>query len=393
MILALKILFWFLLALVFYTYVGYGVLLWLLVRAKRRLNPDVAPVFFDEKDLPPLTFVVAAYNEKDWIAEKIKNCRSLKYPKDKLFFLFVTDGSDDGTPDIVSQHDDIQLFHRTERKGKIAAVNRIMPFVNTPITVFTDANTMLNENALLNIVKHYADPTTGVVAGEKRIRQSDADAANAAGEGIYWKYESKLKKWDSELYSVVGAAGELFSIRTELFEAIPEDTIIEDFYLTLGIAQKGYRIKYAPDAFATEGPSATVGEELKRKIRIAAGGLQAIARLKPLLNPFKHGWLSFQYISHRVLRWTLTPLALPLLFICNLMLAASGLLFFKWFLAVQLAFYALAFIGWLLEKKKIKLKAFFVPYYFCVMNYAVYRGFIRNLMGSQTVIWERAERG
>lgn len=387
-----EIIFWILLLLVVYAYVGYGGILYCLVKVKRKLFPTQNRQQ-NEEDLPAVTFVVAAYNEEDWIAEKVRNSLNLKYPKDKIEFLFVTDGSDDATPDIVRQFPEVRLYHRPERMGKIAAVHRIMPFVKTPIVIFTDANTIVNEDAVLNMVKHYVDPKVGAVAGEKRVTMKAKDAANGAGEGFYWKYESKLKKWDSELYSAVGAAGELFSVRTELYEAIPTDTIIEDFLLTLSIAKKGYKIAYAHDAYAVEGPSASVKEELKRKIRIAAGGLQAIYRLGDLLNPFKYGVLSFQYISHRVLRWTLAPLALPFLVLANVFLAMNGSPFYQTMLLLQTVFYSLALLGYLLEKQQIKIKAFFIPYYFCVMNYAVYRGAMRAFKGSQSVLWERAKRG
>ena len=191
---------------------------------------------------------------------------------------------------------------------------------------------------------------------------------------------------------MVGAAGELFSIRTDLYEPVPSDTIIEDFFMTLRIAKRGYRVVYEPEAYAVESSSASVGEELKRKIRIAAGGLQAIYRLSPLLNPLRFGLLSFQYISHRVLRWTLAPVALPVIFVLNLILAQSGIPLYEFLLFAQILFYTLALLGYLLERRKLKFKIFFIPYYFCMMNYAVYRGFIRIIRGSQSVIWERAKR-
>lgn len=391
MVALLKIIFWICLFIVFYTYLGYGMILFFLVRTKALFSRKNTLVH-EESSLPEVTVLVAAYNEEDFIAEKINNCLAFDYPVGKIRFLFVTDGSTDRTPDVVRQFPQVQLLHSPERKGKIAATNRAMPYVQTPIVVFTDANTIVNKEAIRLMVRHYQSPNVGVVAGEKRISVREKDAASGAGEGIYWKYESKLKKWDSELYSVVGAAGELFSIRTALFTPVPADTIVEDFFMTLTIAQKGYRIVYEPEACAMEGPSATVGEELKRKIRIAAGGMQAVARLRPLLNPWRFGILSFQYISHRVLRWTLAPLSLPLLLVSNILLACTGLLFFQIFLTLQLLFYALVFVGFLLEQRKIKLKVFFVPYYFFIMNYAVYMGFLRFIKGSQSVLWERAKR-
>lgn len=267
-----------------------------------------------------------------------------------------------------------------------------MPLIHSKVTVFSDANTLLNREALKLLAGHYQNKEVGGVSGEKRIAMEKSDDASSSGEGIYWKYESFLKKYDYKLYSVVGAAGELFSIRTDLYEHIPKDTLIEDFYLTLIIAKKGFRIAYEPYAFATEKSSASVKEESKRKIRISAGGLQAIWRLRDLLNIVKYGWLSFQFVSHRVLRWTLAPLALPAIFIVNLILALNGQVFYQVLFFLQIACYLLAFLGWMLQKQKLKLKIFFVPYYFVFMNISVYLGFIRLITGKQSVTWERAER-
>ncbi len=394
-----KILFWIAAFIVFYTYIGYGILLYAAVLVKRLFSgtKNVQLEIPIDKDLPKVSFVVAAYNEENWIEDKIKNCLAFDYPKNKLELVFVTDGSSDNTPNFIENYPfpedvDWKLYHSPARKGKIAAVERIMEFISNPITIYTDANTDVNKEAIKRIVAHYQDPKVGGVAGEKRVSMLKEDSANSAGEGFYWKYESSLKKWDSELNSVVGAAGELFSLRTSLYQAVPKDTVIEDFYMTLKIAMQGYKIKYESGAYAVETASASVGEELKRKIRIAAGGHQAISRLLPLLNIFKFKTLSFQYISHRVLRWTLTPLSMIILFIVNIILAIFGSTFFKLVLGLQLAFYFLAFIGYVLEKRKLKFKPFFIPYYFCVMNYAVIMGFFRFIKGSQSVVWEKAKR-
>jgi biofilm PGA synthesis N-glycosyltransferase PgaC len=267
-----------------------------------------------------------------------------------------------------------------------------MKQVETDITIFTDANTFLNEDALINIARHYQDASVGAVAGEKRVKIADtADAT--AGEGFYWKYESTLKKWDAELYSVVGAAGELFSIRTDLYIRVPPDTVLDDFMISLRIAEKGYRIVYEPDAYALETPSANIKEELKRKIRIAAGGIQSVLRLKKLLNPFYNYVLSFQYISHRVLRWTITPFLLIAAVLLNLLIVMEyQSLFYTLLLLCQCSFYMLAFAGWLLEQKNIRIKALFIPYYFCVMNYAVLAGIFRYVFSEQKVTWDKAKR-
>jgi poly-beta-1,6-N-acetyl-D-glucosamine synthase len=321
------------------------------------------------------------------------NTLALDYPKDKITYIFITDGSTDETPNIVAKYPEILGMHQPGRSGKIAAVHRAMGQVQSEIVVFTDANTMLNQAAILLMCRHYQDETVGAIAGEKRV-QIDDNADATAGEGFYWKYESKLKKWDSELYSVVGAAGELFSIRTTLYEPVLPDTILDDFMISMNIALKGFRIVYEPEAYASELASANTGEELKRKIRIAAGGVQSFIRLKQLLWPFKQPVLSFEYISHRILRWVITPYLMVVAFLINIILV-SQLGYFNIYglmLAGQLFFYAAALLGWLMEQRQLKVKVFFIPYYFCLMNYAVIAGFFRYFFTEQSVLWEKAKR-
>lgn len=385
------LLFWILAALIFYTYLGYGIVLFVLIKIKRLFGTKKTIHTLSEDELPEVTLLVAAYNEQDYVATKTANSRELNYPASKLHMMWVTDGSNDKTPELLRQYGDIEVLHKPERNGKIMAMNRAMQSVKTPIVVFSDANTMLGKESIMKIARMFSDPKVACVSGEKRIFNANEEAASAAGEGLYWKYESTLKRWDAELYSAVGAAGELFAIRTHLFTEVEPDTLLDDFIISLRLAMQGYKIDYDPDAYAIETASANVQEELKRKIRIAAGGIQSVVRLYPLLNIFKYGILSFQYISHRVLRWTITPLALLALLIINIPLAFESA-FFAIVMALQLLFYAFALIGWAFENKKMKVKIFFIPYYFFIMNYAVFRGFGRYMKKSQSVNWERAKR-
>lgn len=388
----MEVLFWSSAVIVGYTYLGYGLLQWVVLKLRARFGKPLSPPpTFGPVEWPAVTVLIAAYNEADLIAAKIENTLALDYPADKLHLLFVTDGSTDETPQLVARYPQVQLLHQPERRGKIAAVQRAMPLVKTPITVNSDANTFLNREALYELVRWFADPQVGAVAGEKRVWSATVDQASAAGEGLYWKYESWLKKQDAALGTVVGAAGELFAIRTELFERIPSDTIIEDFYQTMRVAQRGFRVAYAPAAYASENASADVGEEIKRKIRIAAGGFQAMGRLLPLLNPWRYGSLTFQYVSHRVLRWTAAPLALPLLLLSNLLLATTST-FYATILAAHLAFYAIALIGYFTRNRPLRLKGFTVPFYFVMMNWCVYLGFIKFLRKNQSVVWDKAKR-
>jgi cellulose synthase/poly-beta-1,6-N-acetylglucosamine synthase-like glycosyltransferase len=380
---------------VFYAYIGYGILLYILVKIKRIIKGHPKN-YQDGSYEPEVTLLITAFNEKDFVEQKVKNSRALNYPKEKLKIVWCTDGSDDGTPGILQQYDDIKVYHKDERKGKIHAMNRAARLVESPIIVFSDANTDLGEESIQRIVNMFANPGVGCVSGEKRIYSKTKDSAAGAGEGLYWKYESTLKKWDGELYSVVGAAGELFAVRNELHEDVEPDTLLDDFIISLRIAMKGYTIQYDPEAYAIEHASANVREELKRKIRIAAGGIQSVVRLAPLLNIFKYGVLSFQYISHRVLRWTLAPLSLLFILVINAILAANSGFFttnlYSLLFWAQIIFYVMALLGWYLENRQIKLKLLFVPYYFFIMNYAMFLGFNRYLRKQQKVTWERAQR-
>lgn len=382
--------FWILLFVIFYAYLGYGLVLFLLLKIKNLFSKGKNQE--QEQFEPKVTLFVAAYNEAAYIREKVANTLAVDYPKDKLRIVFVTDGSDDGTPDILKEYDGISVYHRPPRAGKIGAINRGMGYVISPVVIFSDANAMLNKKVVKEMVKHYRDPAVGCVAGEKRILKKELDKASGAGEGIYWRYESALKKMDAGLNSAIGAAGELFSIRTSLFEPVEKDTILDDFMISMRIAARGYKIVYEPGAYASESASASIGDEMKRKIRICAGGLQSMVRLKPLFNPFKYGLLSFQYISHRVLRWTLVPLFLLLIIPLNYILMQYEQGIYTFLFYGQSVFYTAAVIGWFLEKKSLRNKLVFVPFYFSMMNIAAFRGFFRYVKGRQSVLWERANR-
>ena len=379
--------------LVFYTYIGYGIILWIAVKVKERFIP-LKMVELPEV-LPEVTLFISAYNEEKVVDVKMENCLSIDYPKDKLKIYWITDGSTDSTNENLEKYPKATVLFQPERRGKTAAINRGMKSVTTPVVVFTDANTLINKEAVKEIVKAFADPRTGCVAGEKRIAVKEKDTASSGGEGIYWRYESALKDLDSRLYSAVGAAGELFAIRTSLFEEMPEDTLLDDFVLSLRIAKRGYRIAYCKNAYAMESASLNMKEEEKRKVRIAAGGIQAVRRLRPLLNIFRYGYLSFQYISHRVLRWTITPVALFLLIPLNtalLLMQVTPVWLYQLFAVGQILFYMIALLGWYLAHHSLQSKLLFIPYYFLFMNLNVFKGmgYLKNFRGN--AVWEKAER-
>lgn len=393
---ALEIIFWISLFIVFYTYLGYGIFLYILVKIKEIFRKSFFPIMPADNELPELTLFIAAYNEEAVVEEKMRNSLELDYPADKLRIVWVTDGSNDRTNELLSAWPQATVLYQPERQGKTAAMNRGMHFVTTPLVVFTDANTRLNREALRKIVQAFEKPEVGCVAGEKRIAMQAKDNAASGGEGIYWKYESTLKKLDSRLYSAAGAAGELFAIRRNLFEEMPTDTLLDDFILSLRIVMQGYTIAYCADAYATESGSADMREEEKRKVRIAAGGLQSIWRLRPLLNPFRYGIFSFQYISHRVLRWSVTPFLLFLLLPLNtiLLFTTSSPLFYAVIWLLQALFYLMGSWGYYLSMKHIKNKILFIPYYFLFMNVNVIRGisYLCKRKGHASGAWEKARR-
>lgn len=392
----MEIAFWICLFIVFYTYLGYGITLYAILCIKRmsgkiRTEPQLPE---HDEDLPDVTLMVCAYNEQDVVDMKLENTRQMDYPKDKLHLLWVTDGSNDQTNERLSAYPDVEVLYQPQRQGKTAALNRGIAHARTSIVIMTDANTCLNKGAIREMVRLFQDPTVGCVAGEKRVMQRTEDQMAAKGEGIYWKYESRLKRWDDELYSAMGAAGELCAIRKELYQPMPADTLLDDFIMSMRLLPMGYRIAYTAEAYAMEYGSADLAEESKRKRRIAAGGLQSIARLWPLLNVFRHPLVTFQYVSHRVLRWSITPFALIAVAVLNVLLVlgnAGGIYTLIWLL--QLLFYGCATAGWWLERHGKKVTVCYVAYYFVFMNTQVFRGISYLMNHRNSGAWEKARRG
>ncbi|MEZ0542240.1 glycosyltransferase family 2 protein [Fibrella arboris] len=401
----LVLFFWLLMALVVYTYVGYGLVLYTLVKVRRLLGigQHIVPPAGDPVQV---TVVVPAYNELDCLPAKLANCLAQHYPADRLHLLFVVEGSTDGSAEwLAAQQQNVpnlSVLSGKQRLGKIEAMNNAMRQVRTPLVIFTDANTTLNLDAVSRLVRKFDGPGVGAVTGEKRIQLESAEAATGSGEGLYWRYESLLKRFDAELHTIVGAAGELFAIRTELYEPVEADTLLDDFMISLRIAARGFRVEYEPEAYALERPSPSIREEQKRKVRIATGGFQSMQRLTSLLNIFRYGWLSFQYVSHRVLRWAVTPFCLPLLFVLNLLIlvlhtlsgtsSLGAVAFWGILLAGQVLFYGLAYLGYRNEDRQTRWKPAFVPFYFVFMNTCVLLGLVRFWRGGISGIWEKAAR-
>ena len=370
----LQTIFWLAVAVLVYTFLGYPLLIGLLAR---RMPHPVRKA----EITPRVTLLIPAYNEAAVIARKIENSLSLDYPAHLLEVVVVTDGSVDETVDIVSSFAPrgVCLYHQPQRRGKAAAINRVMPLLSGEVIVFTDANTVIDPWALRALVPNFADPAVGGVTGEKRV--------SGGGEGLYWRYESFLKRCDSTVSSVMGAAGEFFAIRRELFQPTEEDSVIEDFVTSLRLVGSGWRVVYESEAVAREEASPSLAGDWRRRTRIAAGGFQAIVRLRDLLSPAR-GLVAWQYLSHRVLRWAVTPFLLPPIYGLNLLLL--GLPFYRLIFVAQTAFYAAALLGYGLTRLGRRHGPWHAVFYFCLANAAALAGFWRYITGTQPVTWAKA---
>jgi cellulose synthase/poly-beta-1,6-N-acetylglucosamine synthase-like glycosyltransferase len=388
----LEIVFWVLVAGVWFTYAGYGMLVWIWTRLRGR-KPRKRLAVSDP--LPRIALVIPAYNEAAILRDKIQNSLALDYPAGRVQIVLVTDGSTDDSMRIAADFPKVTHMHISERRGKAASINRAVQGADQPdLLVFTDANTLLNPEALRRLAAHYADPVVGGVSGEKKVSRTGSGIAGE--EGAYWRYESALKKIDAELHTLVGAAGELFSMRAALFRPLPELVILDDFYLSMKICEQGFVVSYEPGAVATEQPSASLSDERERKTRISAGAFQAMAWLGHLANPFRYGLLSFQFLSRRIMRWVFCPIALPLILVLNIVLVSRNAApdwLYTVLLLLQVLLYVLALTGWIRHRSgSRRLGIFSLPFYFVFMNLSVWRGFIRYVNGGQSALWNKVAR-
>ena len=292
---------WFCLFVIGYHYAGYPALVWLLARLRPRpTRQGTSP------PLPALSLIIAAYNEADVIAAKVENSLTLDYPPDRLEIICVTDGSDDGTADIVAAYDvqGVRLLHQPQRQGKSVAINRAAAQANGDILVFSDANAFYLPDALRMLVRHFADEQVGGVTGQKTIQRSHDQWQPASGvsdsSSLYWRYESAIKQWESAIGSTAGVVGEMMAVRRALFQPIPADVINDDAYLAVRLCGVGARVVYEPAAVCWETAAASNQQEQIRRRRITAGRFQLLFR--PRLWPWRSPWMVFALFSHKFLR-------------------------------------------------------------------------------------------
>ena len=375
----MKILFWSSAAIVVYTYVGYPAVLLVLRRLVGRQRAVAAFV-------PPVTIIIPAYNEAAVIAAKVRNALDTSYPPDRLEVIVVSDGSDDDTDRLAAEAagERLRLLRSPERRGKADAMNLGAANATGSILVFTDANVFFDRDAVGRLVARFEDPGVGAVVGRVTLRPEGSH--EAAGEGLYMRYERGLHQLESDVSSMVTVDGAMFAVRQSLYMPLAGDTVVDDFVTVMRIVELGYRIRYAPDAMGWEGAAATVRAELKRKVRIIAGGWQALGQMRSLLNPLRHPAITLQLVSHKVLRW-LVPLCL--IGVAGSTLALMESPFYRFALGAQALFYTLALASLLVPGLRSRRVCYF-PYYFCAMNLAALIGLARFLLRSQSALWEKA---
>jgi cellulose synthase/poly-beta-1,6-N-acetylglucosamine synthase-like glycosyltransferase len=374
----MNILFWLLLALIVYVYAGYPILLWVI-----RVLGGNRPVARGDIE-PQVTLIVSAFNEVSVIGEKLENCLALDYPSDKLQIIVVSDCSDDGTDEAVAAFATrgVELLRMPDRGGKTVGLNKALEQSRGEVVIFSDANAMYGRDVVRKMVRNFADLRVGAVVGESTY--IDPEVESERSEGLYWKYETAIKRLESAIGSVVGGDGAIYAIRRTLYVPMRPDAL-SDFVNPLQIAKAGYRCLYEPEARSYEKAADSFNKEFRRKVRIVNRAWRAMMRLKTLLNPFVYGFFAFELISHKLLRW-LVPLFMAGLLVVNIIVMDNGPIY-QLVLLGQALFYLLAFAGFAMRGAASIPAVLSVPYYFCLVNIASARGILDVLRGETYTTW------
>jgi cellulose synthase/poly-beta-1,6-N-acetylglucosamine synthase-like glycosyltransferase len=381
------VLFWFAVFLIVYTYIGFplGVVLRGLLWS--------FPYKHQEPTKPPtVSIAISAYNEVKSIAAKLDNILSMEYPRDLLEVVIASDGSTDGTDDIVQPY----LQHGVKllslpRVGKAAALNAAVNACTGEILVFSDANSMYKADALRELVRPFGDPKVGGVAGNQVYKTEVSGGPSIDGERAYWNFDRTLKQFQSKSGNTLAATGAIYAIRRSLFRPIP-DGVSDDLFTSTGVIVQGYRLVFAPEAIAYEPVAATSQVEFGRKVRVIMRSWKAFIFRRELLNPFRYRFYAIQLFSHKILRY-LVVFPLLLLFFVSPFLWKAGFIY-QMATIGQVAFYSCAVFGWLLNGTRIgRKKIFTIPFYFCMVNAASLIAIINVLRGRQIKHWEPQRHG
>lgn len=370
--------FWLSLGALVYVYLGYPLLLGFVGLFVRRPKAPVG-------HFPTVSVLIAAYNEEAGIEKKIEQTLALDYPAHKIEIIVLSDCSTDRTDEIVKSFEDprVRLFRVPQRKGKTNAQNLGVEIAKGEVLIFSDATTVYHALALQYLATNYADPSVGAVSG--RYQYFDPEGKSPTGSGMiaFWNYENFIKMMQSRIRTISGCCGCIYSVRRAAYTPLKAD-VISDLVQPLWAIQKGYRVVFEDRALAYEETTKSSKEEFSMRVRVVTRGISGILSVSSLLNPFRHGWVSFQLISHKVLRW-MVPLFLLLLLAANSAFWNRSL--YGALLALQVAFYGFALLTLLVPLHRV-WKPLGIPLYFCTLNAAALRSVIEVIRGRKYVVWE-----
>jgi poly-beta-1,6-N-acetyl-D-glucosamine synthase len=367
----MKLLFWLCFAVVVYAYFGYGMWLWFYARLRRR------PIL-RRQSTPAVSILIAAHNEESRLPAKLANLRSLDYPVQQLQIIIASDGSTDGTAEMLRDAPGVTAVVLEKAMGKAGALNEAVRFATGEILVLLDVRQFIDRNALVELVSCFADPQVGAVSGELLL-ESAADADSEDALGIYWKIEKAVRKLESASGSVVGVTGAIYAIRRELYVDIPAGTILDDVFVPMSVARMGKRVIFQPSAIARDRIFSEPGKEFSRKVRTLTGNYQLV-RLAPwLLSPANP--LLFRFISHKLLR-LVVPLLLVLMLLTSAMIEGG---FYRAVLMLQLLFYIAAVLGSLSPSSK-RFKPVAIANTFVMLNVAAALAFC-NFVARREKVW------
>ena len=337
------------------------------------------------ESLPSLALVICALNEEKIIRQKMENCLALRYPQEKLRIVVISDGSTDATAAIVREYQDkgIELIDQPRRRGKIANLNAVLPARTEDILALSDANVLYAPDALLHLAERFQDPTVGCVSGRVILTGSAPELDQPTSS--YYSVEWLLQEQASSIYAMAGADGAMYALRRQLFRRCPDDTIVEDFIIPMSVIRQGRRTVFEPRAIGWEQGPASLGEEFRRKVRIAAGCMQGLLRGNawPTGAPLRF-W--FIFLSHKLLRWLSPVVGLTILLLSSL--SAQ-----QWISrAVVGGFLLMSSLALLRVATKRTHPLFSAPFYFLFGQVALGWGMLKGLAGQQTVLWAKEDR-
>jgi cellulose synthase/poly-beta-1,6-N-acetylglucosamine synthase-like glycosyltransferase len=376
---AAQIIFWMSGGILLYVYAGYPLLVFVvsLISPKRVKRGRIEPM---------VTVLITAYNEEQAIRKKLENTLAIEYPRNKLEILVASDGSTDGTDEIVKEFGDrgVKLFRQEGRLGKTYTQNKAVELATGEIILFSDATTAYPPEVMLEMLPNFYDESVGCVAG-KLIYVDDSSSNVGKGARSYWNYETFLKETESRACSLIGASGCLYAVRRSAYEPMYAEAC-SDFLICTVIYRQGLRSVYEPNAICTEETNRQADKEMRMRVRVIAQTFTDLWRNREMLNPFKSGFFAVELFSHKVLRYAV-PLFLALLFLSSAFMAEYSSLYLAAF-AVQAMFYLMAVAGWLLEKVGTRLSILVIPLYFVMANLASVVGFYKFLRGERFAKWE-----